>query len=102
MTKFYATHHAVMSRYDNMSLHKGYVTQFWKFQSLKESINFSELLSSRIEICLSGHAGLCSVHTHCEAMVQLACTIIGLISLDTNLNEWQLCPAVLLSNLLYR
>ena len=34
----------------------------------------------------------CSVHTHCEAMVQLACTIIGLISLDTYLGE---CAAVL-------
>ena len=35
---------------------------------------------------------LCSVHTHCEAMVQLACTIIGLISLDTYLGD---CAAVL-------
>ena len=35
---------------------------------------------------------LCSVLTHWEAMVQLACTIIGLISLDTYLGE---CAAVL-------
>jgi len=41
---------------------------------------------------------LCSVHTHCEAMVQLACTIIGLISLDTYLGECA-AAAVLLSNL---
>ena len=32
------------------------------------------------------------LNTHCEAMVQLACTIIGLISLDTYLGE---CAAVL-------
>ena len=41
-------------------------------------------------------------HTHCEAMVQLACTIIGLISLDTYLGECAAScasPAVLLSNL---
>ena len=35
---------------------------------------------------------LCSAHTHYEAMVQLACTIIGLITLDLlHLNE---CAAV--------
>jgi len=33
-----------------------------------------------------------AIPTHCEAMVQLACTIIGQISLDTYQNE---CAAVL-------
>ena len=68
--------------------------------SISEVSNFyksANFILKKVSYSLSGHvivvAQLCSVHTHCEGMVQLAYTIIGLISLETYLNE---CAAVLL------
>jgi len=69
------------------------VLNFGNFEVLKKH----KFCLKKVSYYLSGHGivvtQLCSVHTHCEAMVQLACTIIGLICLETYLNG---CAAVLL------